>query len=151
MPYEFVIDVSAGVIRETWTGEFTFVELMRSSEAEWAHPDYRKGLNLLCDFRRAKGRLTADEVLKFASWFCNEDAPPKLAIVVRRERAFDFACMFSMIRECDQVPPIAQTLSQTRLFFSMAEAEGWIGANGQKVAAQCDQPQSRTERIALNG
>ena len=121
MPYVFEIDTSAGVIRETWTGAFGYRELVESCQAEWAHPDYRPGLNLLTDFRRARGRITVDEVLKFASWFCNDDAPSRHAIVVRRERALDYSAMFSMIRESHK--PAEE---RTRLFFSYAEADLWV-------------------------
>jgi hypothetical protein len=94
---------------------------MESSRTEWSHPDYRKGLNILCDFRRARAKLTADEVLKFASWFSNEDAPSKVAIVIRRQRALDFARMFSMIRESTD-----SGHDCTRLFFSCQQAESWL-------------------------
>jgi hypothetical protein len=136
MPYSFVIDNRADVIRETWIGTFDLNDLIESCRVEWAHPDFRSGLKMLSDFRNAKGKLTADDVLKFASWFSNDEAPVRHAIVVRRERAFDFANLFSMIRE--SVEPQAKqaaagqsqasqsTSSQTRLFFSYAEADAWL-------------------------
>ena len=133
MPYRFTIDHNADVIRETWMGTVDVAELIESCREEWAHPDYRSGLNLLSDFRNAKGDMTADEVLKFASWFSNDEAPVRHAIVVRRERAFDFACLFSMIRDSaeasfvkDQLPDTGT--SQTRLFFSYSEADAWVSA-----------------------
>ena len=126
MPYSFVIDNNAEVIRETWRGTFNLADLIESCHREWAHPDYRSGLNMLTDFRNAKGRLTADDVLQFASWFSNDDAPARHAIVVRRERAFDFANMFSMIRESVEAQGKQASTSETRLFFSYAEANAWI-------------------------
>jgi hypothetical protein len=138
MPYSFVIDNNAEVIRETWIGTFDLDELIESCHVEWAHPDYRSGLKMLSDFRNARGELTADDVLKFASWFSNDEAPVRHAIVVRRERAFDFANMFSMIRESvetqvvqarpapQQAAESVARASQTRLFFSYAEADAWI-------------------------
>lgn len=126
MPYSFVIDNSAEVIRETWIGTFDLDDLIESCRVEWAHPDYRTGLNMLSDFRNAKGKLTADDVLKFASWFSNDEAPVRHAIVVRRERAFDFANLFSMIRDSSEPQAKQSASNQTRLFFSYAEANAWI-------------------------
>jgi hypothetical protein len=121
MPYTFLIDNKNSVIRETWRGSFDLDQLMDSCRTEWSHPDYRKGLNILCDFRRARAKLTADDVLKFASWFSNEEAPSKVAIVIRRQRALDFAGMFSMIRESTN-----SYQNGTRLFFSYRQAESWL-------------------------
>ena len=121
MSYRFIIDTAQGLIRETWTDTIDLTQLIASSRDEWSHPDYRRGLNLLTDFRRARGRITADDVLRFASWFCNDAAPPRHAIVVRRERAFDFSSMFAMIREST-----GTSNGQTRIFFSYSEAEAWV-------------------------
>jgi hypothetical protein len=121
MPYRFEIDRREGLVRETWTGQFDVNELIQSCQDEWAHPDYQSGMCMLSDFRLAKGHLTVEDVLKFASWFGNNVPPQRLAIVVRRERAFDFAGMFAMIRESDQPRE-----RQTRIFFSYAEAEAWV-------------------------
>ena len=121
MPYEFQIDRAAGIIRETWTGSVTYDELVDSCRAEWAHPEYSSDLSILCDFRRARARLSADEVLKFASWFSNDDAPPRLAIVVRRARGLDFAAIFLMIWSSHR--PDAERI---RLFFSLREADLWL-------------------------
>jgi len=94
---------------------------MDSCRDQWSHPDYRKGFNILSDFRRARSNLTADDVLTFASWFSNEDAPLKHALVVRRQRALDYAGIFSMLRDSDHV-----SQNSTRLFFSCTQAESWL-------------------------
>ena len=143
MPYSFVIDNSAEVIRETWIGTFDLDELIESCHVEWAHPDYRSGLKMLSDFRNAKGKLTADDVLKFASWFSNDEAPVRHAIVVRRERAFDFANMFSMIRDSSETQAKQPVSSQTRLFFSYTEANAWIEqTTWEKTAPENTSPES---------
>jgi hypothetical protein len=123
MAYEFHIDRKAGIIRETWTGTLDYAELVESCRAEWAHPDYRPGLFVLSDFRRARTRMSADETLKFASWFCNDEAPPRHAIVVRRELGMDLAAIFAMIR--DSHKPATE---RTRVFFSYTEADLWLTA-----------------------
>ena len=121
MAYEFHIDLPAGIIRETWTGTLDYAELVESCRAEWKHPDYRPGLFVLSDFRRARARLTADEALQFASWFSNDEAPPRHAIVVRRELGMDLASMFSMIRESHK-----PETERTRIFFSYTAADLWL-------------------------
>ena len=125
MPYTFTIDQKENIIRETWTGTFDLEQLQDSCYAEWAHPDFREGLNMLTDLRLARGKVSADDVLKFASWFSNDYAPPRHAIVIRRERAFDFAGIFSMIRHTDNQSENPAD-NQTALFFSYAEAEAWV-------------------------
>jgi len=125
-----LIDKKDHIIRETWTGIFDLEQLKDSCYAEWSHPDYCNGLSLLSDLRLAKGKVSVEDVLKFASWFSNDAVPPRHAIVVRRERAFDFAGMFSMIRESDNPSD-----SQTRLFFSYVEAEAWVSGYRLAVVA----------------
>jgi hypothetical protein len=146
MPYTFSIDKKDNVIRETWTGIFDLEQLKDSCYAEWSHPDYLQGLNLLSDLRLAKGRVSVDEVLQFASWFSNDDAPRRHAIVVRRERALDFAGMFSMIRETDN-----QQNHQTRLFFSYAEAEAWVTGYRLAIATRCQEEQVSSQIAVSEG
>jgi hypothetical protein len=123
MPYTFSIDLDSNVIREVWRGPLDLQQLMNSCHDQWVHPDYRKGLNILSDFRRARSRLTADDVLKFASWFSNDDAPPKHAIVVRRQLGLDHANIFTIIRESTNPQN-----NDTRIFFSVTQAESWLSA-----------------------
>jgi hypothetical protein len=146
MPYIFLIDKKDNVIRETWTGIFDLAQLKDSCYAEWSHPDYRRGLNILSDFRQAIGRVSVDEVLQFASWFSNDDAPTRHAIVVRRERALDFAGMFSMIRDSDRPHD-----SQTRLFFSYAEAEAWVTGHRLALVAHRHEAQISSQIAVSEG
>ena len=131
MPYTFVIDNKDNVIRETWSGTVDLEQLMESSHAEWAHPDFRPGMAILSDFRQARGRMSADDVLKFASWFTIDNAPSRVAIVVRRERTLDFAGMFSLIQESDK-----RDNCQTRMFFSYFEANAWVTSGTAQSPAQ---------------
>ena len=146
MPYTFLIDSENNVIREKWRGTFDLDQLMESSCREWSHPDYRKGLNILSDFRRARAKLTADEMLKFASWFSNDNAPAKVAIVVRRQRALDFANMFSMIRECTEANQCG-----TRLFFSYHQAESWLLGKHYRAPLLNRAAASDVQNAALDG
>jgi hypothetical protein len=122
MPFSFEIDKRAGVIRETWTGPVDLAQLEESCRLEWRHPDYDKRHKLISDFREAQAALSADDVLKFASWFSGEDPPPKHAIIVARDTGLTLASAFAMI--CDSVQ--AQSRSATRLFFSLSSAERWL-------------------------
>jgi hypothetical protein len=122
MPFTFYIDKHAGVIRETWTGPVDLVQLEESCRREWLHPDYDSQLKMISDFREAQAELSADDVLRFASWFSGEDLPPKHAIVVARDTGLTLASAFAMICETVQV----HNKSATRLFFSLASAERWL-------------------------
>ena len=144
MPYTFTIDCQSSVIREVWHGCLDLQQLMDSCRDQWSHPDYRKGLNILSDFRRARSHLTADDVLTFASWFSNEEAPPKHAIVVRRQRALDYAGIFSMIRDSINI-----SQNSTRLFFSCMQAESWL-IGGQYSASLLSPEAHPTTQIAAS-
>jgi hypothetical protein len=82
---------------------------------------------ILSDFREARGSMSVDDVLKFASWFTIDNAPSRVAIVVRRERTLDFAGVFSLIQESDN-----RDNCQTRMFFSYVEANAWITSDSSK-------------------
>lgn len=122
MAFTFLIDKSAGVIRETWTGTVDLEQLEQSCRQEWAHPDFHPRLKLMSDFSAAEAAITADDVLRFASWFSGEEPPPKHAIVVARETGLTLASAFTMI--CETVKHPESTA--TRLFFSATLAERWL-------------------------
>jgi len=139
MPFSFVIDTSANLIRETWTGSVDVEQLRESCRQEWAHPRYRQGMPLISDFRNAENALSADEVLQFASWFSCEDKPLRHAIVVVREAGLDMANIYSMIADCPTDPR-----SETQIFFSYAAAENWVlGSAGNKA------PNKQLQKIAV--
>jgi hypothetical protein len=121
MPYTFVIDKSRCLVRETWTGNVTFADLQKSSQEEWSHPDYRPGFSVISDFRAAESDMTADEVLRFASWFSGEDTPRRHAIVISKQNGIDLAGMFSIIRDS-----VGESERETQLFFSLVAAEAWV-------------------------
>jgi hypothetical protein len=122
MPFKFSIDKDLGLIREFWTGQVTLQQLEESCRLEWAHPDYDKRYKLISDFRDAEADISADDVLRFASWFSGEDPPPKHAIVIARESGLALAGVFAMI--CDTVTH--HHTQSTRLFFSVTTAERWL-------------------------
>lgn len=121
MPFSFSIDREAGVVREIWTGEVTIADLEASCRAEWAHADYRPGFSIISDFRESFSSLSADEVLRFASWFSGEDTPRKHAIVVSKQHGLDMGGLFAIIRDS-----VGDPTKTTQLFFSINAAENWI-------------------------
>jgi hypothetical protein len=124
MAFEFVIDCASNTIRETWTERVDFAQLKESSRQEWAHPDYRTGMHMICDFRLAKMDLTADEVWEFASWFGERESVTKHAIVVSREAGFGMSRMFASI---SATPAAGQEHGDhVRVFYSLEAAEAWI-------------------------
>lgn len=131
MPFKFQIDTSANVIRETWQGKVDAQQLIESCKQEWAHRDYRKGMPLISDFRRAEAMLSADEVLQFASWFSCGDTPSIHAIVVSRETGLDLASIYNLLSSGTDT-----SSALTEIFFSYVAAENWIADNG------CDGSQS---------
>jgi len=131
MPFTFHIDTQANVLRETWTGSVDLEQLRDSCRQEWAHPDYRLGMPMICDFRKAENKLSADEILQFASWFSCEDKPVRLAIVVARESGLDMANLYTLISDGAQNEP-----STTQIFFSYNAAERWaIGCDSMRIQA----------------
>ena len=121
MAYTFLIDKAARLIRETWTGEVTIADLEDSCRDEWEHPDYIPGMALISDFRESWSNISADEVLRFASWFSSEDTPRKHAIVVSTQRSLDLGGLFTMIRDTN-----GEDRKRTQLFFSYVAAESWV-------------------------
>jgi hypothetical protein len=127
MAYEFVIDTAANIIRETWTGRVDLAQLKQSSREEWEHPDYRKNMNMIVDFRQAKMDITADDVWEFATWFNQRESLTKLATVVSREVGFGMLRMFASISTASGG---GVNDNNVRIFYSLAAAEAWIASDG---------------------
>jgi hypothetical protein len=121
MPFEFVIDKQAKVIRETWTGSIDLAQLKDSCRQEWAHPDYQRQLHMLSDFSRAQVDVTSNEIWTFVRWFGAQEALGKHALVVSREVGFGLARMFSSISE-----DAKKHFESMRIFYSTDAAEEWL-------------------------
>ena len=124
MPFEFSIDTTANVIRETWSGNVDLAQLKESCRQEWAHPDYQKRLHLISDFGGATVNLSSSDIWNFVRWFGQNESLGKFALVVSREVGFGLARMFSSISEDSK-----QYSESMRIFYSSAEAEAWITGN----------------------
>jgi hypothetical protein len=130
MPFEFVIDPAANVIRETWSGNVDLAQLKESCRQEWAHPDYQKRLHMISDFSRANVDLSSSDMWTFVRWFGQNESLGKFALVVSREVGYGLARMFSLISEDSK-----QYSDSMQIFYSYADAEAWIvgGSATQKL------------------
>src|SRR4051812_35240223 len=120
MPFEFEIDTAAGVIRERWSGNVDLAQLKESCRQEWAHPDYRKHLHMICDFSGTTVNLSSSDIWTFVRWFGQNESLGKFALVVSREVGFGLARMFSSISEDSK-----QYSESMQIFYSAADAEAW--------------------------
>lgn len=127
MPFTFLIDKKDNVIRETWTGDVDLAQIKASCIQEWTHADYKQRMSLLSDFRQAVSNITPADVVQFALWFGEKDSPAKHAIVVGRESGFGFAKMFALMSDAAK-----QSVNATQVFYSLAEAEAWLGITATK-------------------
>ena len=121
MAFQFVIDVQANVIRETWTGPVSLENLFESCQLEWADPRYRKQMSMLSDFRAARIDITHEELRGFADFMGRQEAVQRHAIVVSRQVGFGLARMFTSLSEASS--PYWDSL---RVFFDFDEAERWV-------------------------
>jgi len=121
MAFEFTIDTQTNVIRETWTGSVDISELYESCKQEWSHPDYRRNMSMLSDFRAAKIEITEDELKEFAQFMGNQEAVLRHAIIVGRESGFGLARIFKLLSE--STSPYWDSL---RVFFDLKTGELWV-------------------------
>ena len=127
MPYQFVIDKSAGIIRETWTGSVNLQQIKESCHEEWSHPDYHKDMHMISDFRDAKVELSSSELWMFVRWFGQQESLGKHAMVVSREVGYGLARMFSSISEGKQ-----NYADALRIFHSLEDANEWIASESER-------------------
>ena len=127
MAFQFSIDKEKGILRETWIGPVDLAGLKDSCLQEWRHPDYRRGMPMISDFRQARAALSAGDALQFALWFGDKDPPKKLAIVVSRESRSGVAQMFALMSGAAGASAAASTnTSDTQVFYSYDDAEAWL-------------------------
>lgn len=122
MPFEFVIDTEANVIRETWTGSVDLLQLKESCRKEWADPNYQKHLHMISDFTNARVDISATDIWSFVRWFSGQESLRKHALVVSREVGYGLARMFSSMSDDSK-----QYSQAMRIFYSTDSAEEWIG------------------------
>lgn len=124
MPFRYVIDGAANLIRETWTGTVTPEELRESCRREWADPAYRRGMDMLSDFSAASFDITHDELRHFAMFIGQQEAVGRHAIVVGRQVGYGVARMFGSLSEINS--PYWASL---RVFQDLAKAERWLASD----------------------
>jgi hypothetical protein len=123
MPFQYVIDIPANLIRETYSGSVSLQQLFELSQLEWADPNYRKQMNMLSDFRAAKLEVSHEELRGFADYIGRHEAVQRHAIVVSRQVGFGVARMFTSLSEASS--PYWNSL---RVFFDFDEAERWVAS-----------------------
>lgn len=121
MAFEFTIDVSANLIRETWTGRADVAQHYESCWQEWAHADYRRNMNMISDFRNAELAVTRSELGEFAQFMGKEEAVLRHAIIVKRQAGFGLARIFEMLSQSSS--PYWESL---RVFFDYRNGEVWV-------------------------
>jgi hypothetical protein len=121
MPYEFSIDSDHNLIRERYSGTVTIDDLRGCSLDEWADPAYRKGMNILSDFRGVNYVVTQEEMRAFASLLATGGAIGRQAIVVSTTLGMGLARMFELTAASSYY-----VWDKARVFTDVAEAERWI-------------------------
>ena len=122
MPTEFRVDVDAGIVYRTITGEITIDELLASYRSMLAHPDFRPGLRALTDLREVKPSAVRRDVLRLAEFVQEhgeEIGALRVAVVVSTDASF------GMVRELEV--ELAASPVEIGLFRDPAEALAWLG------------------------
>lgn len=121
MAFEFSIDVTGNLIRETWTGLVDVEQFYACSREQWSHPDYRRGMNMISDLRDAKLDLTEADLASFAAFMSEGESVQRHAIVVKSDTSFGLAKLFESLSE--STSPYWEGL---RVFFDYKNAETWV-------------------------
>jgi hypothetical protein len=130
MPYQFQIDPEHALIRETFVGQVTADELVRLCAEEWAHPDYRKGLNVLTDLRAAHVEVSFEQMVQYVAFAEQGQGAGRQAIVVASQLEFGLARMFESISEAR-----GRLWVNLRIFHDITEAERWV-MSGEEPEAE---------------
>jgi hypothetical protein len=121
MPYQFSIEVERNLVRERYTGTCTYEDLAECSKAEWAHPDYRGGMDVIVDCRGAVFKLNREEMRDYAELLASTEAVGRQAIVVSSTLGRGLARMFELTAESS-----FEVWKDSRVFTSIEEAELWL-------------------------
>jgi hypothetical protein len=121
MAYQYSIDSANNLIRERYSGNVTIEDLRGCSLDEWANPAYRKGMNILSDFRGVNYLVTQEEMRAFASLLATGGPIGRQAIVVSTTLGLGLARMFELTAASSYY-----VWDKARVFTDMEEAERWI-------------------------
>ncbi len=119
MNFEFQIDNSIGLLKETFTGTICPNSITEANEAIMQHPDFRNGLNFITDLSNAKIPFGYEEmfkhVLSIPSLQINQQA-----FIVGGNREYGMIRMFLALAENKGI------FSKGEVFSSMEEGLQWL-------------------------
>ena len=101
MPIKTLIDKKAGIIHYKATGEINIVDMIGAFESVFADPDFRPGLNSLCDAKYADFKDMAfhdvqDLVSRIAARSEERGTGHRVAVLVRGNTEFGLSALFEM-------------------------------------------------------
>lgn len=121
MPYQFSIDVQRNLVRERYSGTVTVQDLIECSKEEWAHPDYKGGMDVIVDARGTVFQVTREEMRDYAALLASKDAVGRQAIIVSTTLGRGLARMFELTAESS-----FDVWKDSRVFTTIEEAELWL-------------------------
>src|ERR1051326_4101551 len=131
MGYLFQIDSNRNLVRETWSGDVT-LEDYKSAMAELRqHPEYRRGMDGLTDYRCARIMLSYKAMTMLASLCSTREKWRHVAVVVSRVVDYGLARMYQALTESS-----GSHFEEFRIFMSIEEAERWLASVGSPMAKQ---------------
>ena len=125
MPLRYQIDRDAGMLLVVGEGTITQPERI-AAMCEWRRdPDYRPGLNTLCDFSDATSTPTiADlrEIISIVDLHAAAIGKKKLAVIATKPVTFGVACQFQTLADCGPL--------DVAVFKDRRAALGWLRHEG---------------------
>jgi len=119
MNFEFQIDNSRGLLKETFTGTMSLNSITEANDAIMQHPDFRSDLNFLTDLSNAKILFGYEEmfkhVLSMPSLQINQQA-----FIVNGNREYGMVRMFLALAENKGI------FSKGEVFRSMEDGLQWL-------------------------
>ncbi|HEY5808049.1 MAG TPA: hypothetical protein VIT67_08780 [Povalibacter sp.] len=122
MPFTCCILPEQNLVRQTMWGTVNAKALRDMTIAMRDDPQFRKGLDILADFRRARVDISYDEMLEFATFLGRHGVIGRQAIVVSGQLEFGMARMFEQLTE------LSVRRTDLKVFLDMEAAERWLGS-----------------------
>ena len=123
MPFSYYIDTSAGILFLIGEGVIDQADRIRTMRAWLSDPQFRPGLDTLCDFTAAASTPTMMELRELVT-IMKQNAPAigraRLAMATGKPITFGVARQFQSLASSEGVP------IEIRLFTTRAEAFAWL-------------------------
>ena len=126
MPVETRIDPQEKLIHYKATGEINVVDMIAAFESVFGHPDFKPGMNALCDAKYATFEDMAlhdvqDLAARIATRGKDRGQGYRVALLVRGNTEFGISSLFEM--------QTAQLPFEVQVFRNTKEAKTWLGLN----------------------